>query len=186
MKKTLCTILALTAIGLTLVSCNNKKPEEGKITVEDKSCKFTFQCPESWEITETKGMLAVRNPEDANISKANVQAISFYHGEDSDISSKDYFEKYYKPQYEETLKKMENLVLETENVTLSTLPAVHASYTTTFGDETFYCETVLCSYAGYAYVITLTQGAQTESNKEHYNHHGDEFEEIYKSFEITG
>ena len=58
MKKTLCALLAICTIGMTFASCSGKA-EEGNQKVESGTCDFSFECPESWTVTHTDGMLSV-------------------------------------------------------------------------------------------------------------------------------
>lgn len=179
MKKTLCVLLAVCAIGMAFTSCS-KKAEEGFKTVESKTCDFTFQCPESWEITHTDGMLSALNTED--VSKANVTAYSFSHGLEETPSSINYWETY-KNQLAATFGKVEiNTVKEKD---LGGQKVAHADYTVTISDEIFYCETILVVYDARVYTLTLTQGAKTDANSKNYNDHSDEFAEIIKTFRIV-
>ena len=76
------------------------------------------------------------------------------------------------------------LVTKNEETTLSGVIARHVFYTVDMGEDSFNCQTVICVYAGKVYTLTLTQGIETEENKEFDNDHSDEFLEIAKSFRI--
>ncbi len=178
MKKTLCAILAVAAIGSCLVSCG-RKADEGYKTVESKTCNYTFDCPESWNVSYTDGMLSAYNPDD--VSKANVTAFSFAHGLETDPSAAEYWTIYEK-QLETTFGGISTN--QAKDVELGGQNVVHADYTLTLGEESFDCETVLVVYGGEVYTLTLTQGAKTEENGENYNDHSDEFSEIIKTFRI--
>ncbi|MBQ7400122.1 MAG: hypothetical protein IJW06_06670 [Clostridia bacterium] len=178
MKKTLCAILAVATIGMGLISCG-KKPENGFKPVESKTCDYTFSCPESWTVSYTDGMLSAYNPDD--VSKANVTAFSFSHGQEKTPSAMEYWETYQK-QLSDTFGGFTlNDVKETE---LSKRKVAHADYSVTIGDEAFECETILVIYEDNVYTLTLTQGAKTDLNSENYNDHSDEFAEIIKTFRI--
>ena len=178
MKKTLCAILAVAAIGTGLVSCS-KKAEEGFKTVESKTCNYTFDCPESWNVSYTDGMLSAYNPDD--LTKANVTAFSFPHGLEAEPSSAEYWEKY-RSQLSDTFGNV--VQHEAKEVELGGQKVVHADYTVTLGAESFDCETVLVVYGDNVYTLTLTQGAPTDELGENYNDHSDEFAEIIKTFRI--
>ena len=184
MNRKICAIVAAGVVCMTLVACSKDKAEEGKILVSDKTADCTFQCPDSWEVIEKKGMLHVINPEDK--TKANVTAFSFEHSLDGAQlpSAKEYWENIYVKQYASTFNSPENVKLS--DTTLSSVPAVKATYTVKAGEEKFNCETVLCLYGDKVYTLTMTQGAKNESNKEGYNNHSDELEEIRKTFRIVG
>lgn len=178
MKKTLCALLAVCAVGMTLASCA-KKAEEGFQKVESGTCDFAFECPETWTVTHTDGMLSVINPED--ISKANITAHSFSHGEGESTTAIEYWETYQK-QLSDVFANCE--FEQVQPLSLGGQETAHAKYSVNIGKESFDCETVLIVYAGKAYTITLTQGAKTDENAENYNDHSDEFAEIIKTFRI--
>ena len=179
MKKTLCAILAVCAIGITFTACN-KKAEEGFKIVENQVCSYSFQCPESWEVKQIDGMLSAVNTED--VSKANVTAYSFPHGDkEKTPSAIEYWETYKTTLYNTFGNVDVNEVIEEE---LGGQNVAHAKYSVTIGNENFVCETVLVTYADSVYTITLTQGAKTEENSEKYNNHSDEFAKIVKTFRI--
>ena len=178
MKKSLCILLAVCAIGATMTACG-KKEEVGYKMVESKTCDFSFQCPESWEITHTNGMLSAINPDD--ISKANVTAYSFYHGMDEIPVSIEYWQTY----KNHLSKTFGNITVNDEKETeLGGQKVVHSDYTVSIGDEDFSCETVLVAYGEKVYTITLTQGAKDSFDENNYNDHSDEFAEILKTFRI--
>ena len=178
MKKTLCVLMAICAVGISLVSCS-KKADEGFKIVESETCDFTFQCPESWEITHTNGMLSALNTQD--ISKANVTAHSFFHGLEKNPSSPEYWETY-KTQLSNTFGDI--TVNDLKEKELGGQKVVHSDYVVSIADEIFYCETILVVYDSKVYTLTLTQGAKNDANSENYNDHSDEFEEIIKTFRI--
>lgn len=178
MKKTLCTILLATTLCASLISCGNKADEGMKI-VESKTCDFSFQCPESWEITQTDGMLGVLDTQD--VSNANVTAYSFAIDADPETTCEQYWE-----QYKQKLSNLYGHVdfEETKSLSLGSTNAAHTKYTVSLDGENFICESVLLLYDGKAYVMTLTQGEKTEQNEEKYNNHSDEFMQIVKTFKI--
>ena len=178
MKKILCLVLAVAIMGIGLVSCR-KKTEEGFKPVESKTCNYTFECPESWNISYTDGMLSAYNPED--ISKANVTAFSFSHGLSEEPTAIGYWETY-KKQLEDTFKNVTQH--KAEEIELGRQKVAHADYTVTVGNESFDCETVLAIYDSDVYTLTLTQGAKENYDAENYNDHSDEFAEIMKTFRI--
>jgi len=178
MKKTLCAILAVAVMGTGLVSCS-RKAEEGYKTVESKTCNYTFDCPESWNVSYTDGMLSAYNPKD--VSKANVTAFSFSHGLEEDPTAAEYWEKY-RSQLADTFGNIVHH--KADEVELGGQNVIHADYTVTLGAESFDCETVLVVYGKEVYTLTLTQGVKTEENSENYNDHSDEFSEIIKTFRI--
>lgn len=178
MKKTLCAILAIAVISTGLVSCT-RKAEEGYKTVQSKTCNYTFDCPESWNVSYTDGMLSAYNPDD--ISKANVTAFSFSHGLEEAPSAIGYWEIYEK-QLADTFKTVTQH--KVEEIELGGQKVTHAEYTVTIGNESFDCETVLAIYDSDVYTLTLTQGAKENYDAENFNDHSDEFAEIMKTFRI--
>lgn len=178
MKKMICVLMALVVMTAGLVSCQ-KKAEEGYKTVESKTCNYTFDCPESWTVSYTDGMLSAYNPED--ISKANVTAFSFSHGLSEEPTAIGYWETYRK-QLEDTFKNVTQN--KAEEIELGGQKVVHADYTVTIGNESFDCETVLAIYDSDVYTLTLTQGAEENYDSESYNDHSDEFLAIMKTFRI--
>ena len=184
MNRKICALVAAGVVCLTLASCGKNKAEEGKMLVADKTAGCSFQCPDSWEVIEKKGILHVINPADK--TKANITAFSFDHGLDGEkeLTSKEYWENEYVKQYADTFNAPENVKLS--DTTLSGFDAVNAKYTVSAGKEKFSCETILCVYGDKVYTLTMTQGAKNESNKEGYNNHSDELEEIRKTFIIGG
>lgn len=178
MKKALCTILLATTLCASLISCS-KEAQEGMKTVESKTCDFSFQCPESWEITQTDGMLGVLDKED--VSRANVTAYSFTADVNAETTAEQYFE-----EYKKKLTSLYESVSfdETESLSQGSSVGAHTKYTVSLDGENFVCESVLFLYDGKAYVITLTQGEKTEENEEKYNNHSDEFMQIVKTFKI--
>ncbi len=181
MKKFLLTALTITALSLFLVSCKSE-PAEGFIRVESETCNFSFECPDSWIITRTDGMLAAINPDD--ISRANVTGYSYNHGIEEQEVSADMCWEDYQAQFEGTFSTM-NITKNVET-TISGIIARHVFYTVDLGLDSFNCQTVICAFNGKAYTLTLTQGKKTEENAEYYNDHTDEFEEIVKTFRIGG
>lgn len=178
MKKTLCAVLALVTITTGLISCQ-KKAEEGFKTVQSETCNYTFDCPESWTVSYTDGMLSAYNPDD--ISKANVTAFSFSHGLEETPAAISYWETY-KKQLEDTFK---NVTLHSaQEIELGGQKVAHAEYSVIIGNESFDCETVLAIYDSDVYTLTLTQGAKENYDSESYNDHSDEFQSIMKTFRI--
>ena len=178
MKKILCVIMAVVLFSFMLVSCN-QKTEDGFMKAESQTCDFYFTYPDTWDLTYNDGMLAIRNPEDK--TGANVVGYSFFHNLDDEPSAEQYWD-IYKAQFEDTFTTM--LVTKNEETTLSGVIARHVYYTVDMGKDSFNCQTIICVYAGRVYTLTLTQGVETEENKEFYNDHGDEFLEIAKTFRI--
>ncbi len=178
MKKTLCAILAVAVMGTCLVSCR-KKAEEGYKTVESETCNYTFDCPESWTVSYTDGMLSAYNPDD--LTKANVTAFSFSHGLEEEPTAAEYWIKY-RSQLADTFGDI--VQHEAKEIELGGQKVSHSDYTVTIGAESFDCETVLVVYGGEVYTLTLTQGSPSEEIGESYNDHSDEFAEIIKTFRI--
>ena len=179
MKKILCLVLAASMLVLGLVSCT-KKAEEGFMTVESKTCNYRFDCPDTWVISETDGMLAAYNPDD--ISKANVTAFSFPHGLDTPPAVADYWVKY-RLQLSDTFGDL--VQHEAKEIELGGHKVIHADYTVIIGRESFDCETVLAIYDSDVFTLTLTQGAKENYDSESYNDHSDEFAQIMETFRIT-
>lgn len=186
MKKTLLTILSLTALILCFTACSAQE-KEGFKTVSDDTCGFSFQCPESWEITHTKGFLSAAAPKD--VSNANVTVSSFAHGlegEIADDAEKDFWKKSYKPMLDmfgfEKETKNEITVLGNNKETQQ--KGVHVKYTAKKGKDIFQCETVIVLYGNNAYVMTLTQGAKNEQNAQNYVDYSDKFLEMVKTLQI--
>ena len=178
MKKTLCIIFAITLLGMGLIGCK-KEAEKGYTTVESKSCDFTIDRPDSWEVAETNGMISIYNPDD--VSKANITAFSFFHGLENDPLAIDYWQTY-KEQLGATFGEI--TVNEEKETTLSGQTVAHCDYTVSIGNENFSCETILVIYNKKAYTVTLTQGARGDPEQDNYNDHSDEFAEIIKTFRI--
>ena len=178
MKKIICAVLAISIMSMGLVACQ-KKASDGYKTVESKTCNYTFDCPESWEISYTDGMLSAYNPDD--LSKANVTAFSFPHALDVTPAAIEYWETY-KKQLSDTFGKVTQH--EAKEIQLGGQNVVHADYTVTIGGENFDCETVLTIYDSDVYTLTLTQGAKENFDSEVYNDHSDEFAKIIKTFRI--
>ena len=178
MKKILCAVMAAATIGLCFTSCS-KKAEEGYITIESKTCDFTFDYPESWAETYKDGMLSVAKLGD--VSNANMVGFSFYHGLESVPSSMEYWETY-KAQLEETFKNVE--FSEVKPIELGNAEQAHAVYTVTVGDEVFEKETVLIVYGEKVYTLTLTQGTRNGEKNESYEDYSAEFMKSVKTFRI--
>ena len=196
MKKTLLTILSLTALVLCFTACSAQE-KEGFKTVSDDTCGFSFQCPESWEITHTKGFLSAAAPKD--VSNANVTVSSFVHGIKNegdgakyysenklkDDVEKDYWSEHYKPMLEMFgIEKEQFKEITLGNNKETQQKGVHVKYTAKKGKDVFQCETVLVLYDNNAYVMTLTQGAKNEQNAQHYVDYSDKFLEMVKTLQI--
>ena len=178
MKKIVCVILALVITATCFVSCG-RKAENGFKTVESQTCNYTFDCPESWVVSYTDGMLSAYNPDD--LSKANVTAFSFSHGLEKVPLAIEYWDTYQK-QLSDTFGKVS--LGEAKEIELGGQKVAHADYTVTIGNESFDCQTVLAIYDSDVYTLTLTQGAKENYDSESYNDHSDEFQTIMKTFRI--
>jgi hypothetical protein len=179
MKKTVCAAIAVIALGLCLVSCNNKEASEGNMIVSPNNGGYTFEVPASWEISHTDGMVSVYNPEDS--TKANVTSYHFDNGKSEYVSSADYWE-IYKAQFEDTFTTMN--VNKVEETKISGITAQHVFYTVDLGLDSFNCQTVLGVYGTDVYVLTLTQGAKNEQNEDVYVDYTEDFKRMVSSFKI--
>ena len=179
MKRLVCLVLAVGLITTGLVSCG-KKAKDGRMTVESNTCNFKFECPDTWVISETDGMLSAYNPDD--ISKANVTAFSFSHGLDVPPAPSDYWVTY-RSRLADTFGDI--VQHEAKEIELGGQKVMHTDYTVTIGGESFDCETILAIYDSDVFTLTLTQGAKENYDSENYNDHSDEFAEIIKTFRIT-
>lgn len=179
MKRIACLILTLGIVLTILASCG-KKSEEGFMTVESDEFIYSFDCPDTWVVSKTDGMLSAYNPND--ISKANVTAFSFPHGLDVPVTAEDYWIKY-RSQLADTFGDL--IQHEANVIELGGQKVMHADYTVIIGGESFDCETVLAIYDSDVFTLTLTQGAKENYDSELYNDHSDEFAEIMKTFHIT-
>ena len=178
MKKTLCAVIAATALTLCFTSCSNKA-QEGYVVMESESCDFSFEYPKEWTETYKDGMLSVTKMGDA--TNANIVGFSFSHGLETAPSSLEYWETY-KTQLEETFKNVE--VSKVKPIKLGSGEHAHAFYTVTIGDEVFEKETLLVVYGNKAYTLTLTQGTKNGEKGEGYEDFSSEFEKCIKSFRI--
>jgi len=167
MKKSAIKFAVLAAACLVLVSCSKSEPEEGYKTLSDPSCDFTLDCPSDWDISYTSGMLSAYDTED----KANVTAYAF--DTQTEMGADDYWEQY-KNQYEGTFSTMN--VTQKEETTLSGVIARHVFYTVDMGEDSFNCQTVICSRYGSIYMLTFTASPDT------YENHTDEFKKMIESF----
>ena len=179
MKKSICAALAVMALSLCLVSCNNKEASEGNMIVSPDNAGYTFEVPASWEISRTDGMVSVYNPEDS--TKANITCYKFDNGMSEEVSSADYWE-IYKAKFEDTFSTIN--VNKVEETKISGITAQHVFYTVDLGLDSFNCQTVLGVYGTDVYVLTLTQGAKNEANESVYVDYTDDFKEIVSSFRI--
>lgn len=179
MRKSLCAALAVIAVGICLVSCNNKEASEGNVIVSANNGGYTFEVPSSWEISRTDGMVAVYNPEDS--TKVNVTSYKFDNGLSEYVSSAEYWE-IYKAKFEDTFAAMN--VNKIEETKISGITAQHVFYTVDLGLDSFNCQTVLGVYANDVYVLTLTQGAKNEENEEVYVDYTEDFKKMISSFKV--
>lgn len=177
MKRTICAILAAATLTMGLIGCQKEAKKDGYTPVESETCDFTISKPDSWEVGNTDGMIAIYNPKD--ISKANVTAFSFYLDSKEEVTSVEYWETY-KKLFSDTYGNLSGEKVKEEDFKGQKI--AHAYYHIKIGEEDFKCETALLVYGGKVYVFTLTQGAKTEANAENYNDHSDEFAEILKTF----
>ena len=169
MKKTCFAILVLASACLALCSCSEKEPEQGYKTVSDSSCDFSFEVPDDWDVTYTDSMLAANDASDG----ANVTAYAF--DTQTEMGADDYFEQYLE-NFNKTFSTMN--VTEKEETTLSGVIARHVFYTVDMGEDSFNCQTVICSRYGTIYMLTFTALGDT------YESHTEEFERIKDSFQF--
>lgn len=181
MKKILYVLFAVMAASLILVSC----AKDGADRVKSDTCDFSFEMPEGgeWKQTYSDGMLSISKAND--VSKATISAFSFEHGlaDPAVLTSSDYWTNHYLPQLSDTFGKIDNVKLG--EITLSGSKHAHAVYTVALGDEQFDCETILILYGNKVYTLSLTQGTETEENKEYYKDCSDEFRKLAGTFTIN-
>lgn len=161
MKKTLLLLLSL-ALLFALASCGSssgESVEDGKSVAGydagNKAVDYSFVYPDTWQISENTGVVAIRrdcDDSDATARYASISVMAFTL-EDSDQGAKQYWESYQK-DIEKTCSDFK--ILNEDEITLGNTVALRAKYTGSLTETVYTFNQVVCIRNGSVYLVTLT------------------------------
>ena len=192
MKKTVCAILAAAAIGLTLVSCNDKT-EDGYKKIESATCEFSYEYPEDWVNIYSEGILAIEKLNDPG--NATIVGHSFERDAEElselnekhageDYTAANYWEDHYFPMISGTYGEANIVQTSLESVDYKDTKQAYATYTKTIGEDVYNCQAILILAQDRVFTLTLTQQIQNKDGEIKVSDYKDVLMKCLESFEI--
>ena len=188
MKKIVCAILAAAAVGLTLVSCNDKA-EDGYQKIESETCEFSFEAPEDWVNVYSEGILAISKPNEqgnpkivAHCFDRDFQELEANNGKE--YTANNYWQEYYFPMLANTYGEANITQNSLDTVDYKETKQAFASYTKTVGENVYGCHAILILAKDRVYTLTLTQKVQSKDGEIKTADYTDVLMKCLETFEI--